>query len=210
MHEGMHTGPHEPMRGPLGIARSREGSGTSWLPDASPMFGSMARAGGWHFMFHENLFVGWDAFDSQRGAGRMVGIGWVMGMASHPLGPGELTLRAMLSPEPATVGRGGYPLVLQSGESIDGEPLHDRQHPHDLFMELAASWTVPLGGDVALQLYVAPSGEPALGPTAFPHRPSAFSDPLAPIGHHWQDATHITFGVLTAGLFTRHLKLEAS
>lgn len=201
---------HHAMRGPLGIERARDGSGTSWLPDASPMFAVMARAGGWHFMLHDNLFVGWDAFSGERGVARMVGIGWVMGMATHELGPGELTLRAMLSPEPATVGEGGYPLVLQTGESKDGEPLHDRQHPHDLFMELALSWTAALGEDVGVQLYVAPSGEPALGPTAFPHRPSAMSDPLAPIGHHWQDATHITFGVLTAGVFTRHLKLEGS
>jgi hypothetical protein len=30
------------------------------------------------------------------------------------------------------------------------------------------------------------------------HRPSQH-DPDAPIGHHWQDSTHITFGVATLG-----------
>jgi hypothetical protein len=115
-----------------------------------------------------------------------------------------------LSAEPFTVGGKGYPLLLQSGESYKGLPLHDRQHPHDLFMELAALYERPISKNLALSLYVAPVGEPALGPVAFPHRPSAASNPLAPLAHHWQDATHISFGVLTAGLFTRTVKVEGS
>src|SRR5207247_772095 len=102
------------------------------------------------------------------------------------------------------------PLLVQSGESDQGAPLHDRQHPHDLFMELAALYERPVARHFALSLYLAPVGEPAVGPVAFPHRPSAADDPLAPISHHWQDGTHITFGVVTAGIFTRSAKLEAS
>ena len=34
----------------------------------------------------------------------------------------------------------------------------------------------------------------------FMHRPSAADDPFAPLGHHWQDATHEAFGVVTTGL----------
>jgi hypothetical protein len=116
----------------------------------------------------------------------------------------------MLSLEPATVGRGGYPLLLQSGEALGGEPLHDRQHPHDLFMELAALYQREVSDDVGAELYLALAGEPALGPPGFSHRRSAFGNPFAPIGHHWQDSTHISFGVVTGGLFTRLGKLEAS
>jgi hypothetical protein len=131
-------------------------------------------------------------------------------MAMHSLWGGMLHLHGMMSAEPATIGSEGYPLLLQSGESYHGETLHDRQHPHDLFMETAAIYEHALARDLALSLYVAPVGEPAIGPVAFPHRSSAASDPLAPLGHHWQDATHITFGVLTLGIFSRTWRAEAS
>jgi hypothetical protein len=77
-------------------------------------------------------------------------------------------------------------------------------------MELAAVFEHALTSKVGYSLYAAPVGEPASGPVAFPHRPSAMHDPLAPLGHHWQDATHISFGVLTAGLFTNSVRLEGS
>jgi hypothetical protein len=198
------------MTGPLGVSRARMGSGTSWLPDSSPMYGLMGGKGQWGFMVHGNIFAGYDWFGGERGSDQVISVNSVMGMAWRDLGPGELMFRAMLSAEPLTVGTQGYPLILQTGETAGGEPLHDRQHPHDLFMELAAIYVVPLTRGVALQLYLAPAGEPALGPTAFPHRISAMADPLAPLGHHWQDSTHIAFGVLTAALFTRSFKLDAS
>jgi len=116
----------------------------------------------------------------------------------------------MLSLDPATVTNRGYPLLLQSGESYRGQPLHDRQHPHDVWMELAAMYERALSPSIGITAYVAPSGEPALGPVAFMHRPSAMDNPVAPLGHHWQDATHISFGVLTAGVFGHHWKLEGS
>jgi hypothetical protein len=197
------------MNAPLDMPRARWGSGTSWLPDSSPMHGLMAGAGDWGFMLHGNIFAGYDWFDSRRGDGMFMSVNWIMGSVWTQLGPGEITFRTMLSAELLTVGARGYPLILQSGETFDGEPMHDRQHPHDLFMELAAIYTIPFG-DAAFQLYLAPAGEPALGPTAFPHRPSAGSNPLAPLGHHWQDSTHIAFGVITAAVFTRHFKFDAS
>jgi hypothetical protein len=116
----------------------------------------------------------------------------------------------MLSLEPLTVGDEGYPLLVQTGETFEGEPLVDRQHPHDLFMEVAAMYTREIGRGIGIQVYGGPAGEPALGPVAYPHRPSAMADPLAPITHHWLDSSHITFGVATAGVFTRFAKLEAS
>jgi hypothetical protein len=198
------------MKGPLGVSRSRLGSGTSWLPDSSPMHGLMASLGEGGFMFHENIFAGYDWFGSDRGSKRFVSVSSVMGMAWYPLGPGELMARLMLSAEPATVGKRGYPLILQTGETANDQPLHDRQHAHDLLMEVALQYTFVVKDAVGIELYIAPAGEPALGPTAYPHRVSAISDPLAPIGHHWQDSTHIAFGVLTAAVFTRRLKLEGS
>lgn len=196
--------------GPLGIPESRTGSGTSWLPDASPMHAAHKMVGGWSVMLHGIGVLQYDWQGGPRGSNQVGLVNWAMAMATRPLGNGQLQLRSMLSAEPWTIGSRGYPLLLQTGESYKGAPLHDRQHPHDLFMELAALYDRPIASNLALSLYLAPVGEPALGPVAFPHRPSAFGDPLAPLSHHWQDGTHITFGVLTAGLFTRTVKLEAS
>jgi hypothetical protein len=131
-------------------------------------------------------------------------------MASHTLAGGRFQARTMLSLDALTVTSRGYPLLLQSGETYDGQPLHDRQHPHDLWMELSALYERPITTTLGVMLYAAPSGEPALGPVTFMHRPSAMDNPTAPIGHHWQDATHIAFGVLSAGLFSHTLKVEGS
>jgi len=116
----------------------------------------------------------------------------------------------MLSLEPATIGNCGYPDLLATGELCEGEAIHDRQHPHDFLMELAGDFERPLRGSLRLQLYGGPAGEPALGPVAFPHRPSASPNPLAPISHHWLDATHIAYGVVTAGVFSPKWKAEGS
>ena len=198
------------MTTPLGIPEARDASGTSWQPDSTPMFMWHWMTGDWSLALHGNVFAGYDYMATDRGDDKPVSIHWVMAMARHPLGGGDLQLRAMLSLEPLTVGKTGYPLLLQTGESVGGLPLHDRQHPHDLFMEIAARYRRAVGDSVGLDLYVAPSGEPAVGPPAFPHRFTAMADPLAPLGHHWQDSTHISFGVVTAGVFTRMFKLEGS
>ncbi len=198
------------MRGPLDVPMSRLGSGTSWLPDSAPMYGVMKSVGGWGIMAHASVFAQYDAQGGRRGSSQFGSINWGMLGASHALAGGRLQLRGMASLEPFTVGGSGYPLLLQSGESYKGQSIHDRQHPHDLFMELAVVYDRALTRDVAFQLYAAPVGEPAVGPVAFPHRPSASADPFASIGHHWQDATHVSFGVATAALYTRTVKLEAS
>ena len=197
--------------GVLGIPATRDGSGTSWLPDAAPHTGVHFGSGKWEFAVHGYEFVQYDQqYGGDRGASQFGALGWIMGMASHPVGDGRITFRGMFSADPWTVTYQGYPEILQSGETYNGQPLHDRQHPHNLFSELAAVYAVPLSHDLAIQLYTAPVGEPALGPVAFPHRPSASSDPFAPLGHHWQDATHVSFGVITAGIFSRTVMLEGS
>jgi hypothetical protein len=198
------------FEGPLGISDLRNASGTAWQPDTTPMNAVHFMTDDWMLMVHGILFAGYDFQSTKRGDDALFSPNWGMVMAQRELAGGELGLRAMLSLEPATVGRGGYPLLLQSGESLGGKPLHDVQHPHDLFMEVAAIYRRELTDDLGFELYLAPSGEPPLGPPGFPHRRSAMSNPLAPLGHHWQDATHISFGVLTGGLFTRWGKLEAS
>ncbi|HEX7051808.1 MAG TPA: hypothetical protein VF188_16500 [Longimicrobiales bacterium] len=199
------------LPGPLDLPATREGSGTTWLPDFSPMHALHAMAGRWEFMLHGNVFIYGIAEGSERGDEDVGSINWFMGMARRRLLGGVLELRAMLSAEPVTVGECGYPDLLATGEFCDDLGLlHDRQHPHDLFMELAALYERELADDVAFELYGGPVGEPALGPTAYPHRPSALPDPFAPITHHWFDATHISFGVVTAGLYGRRWKLEGS
>ncbi len=116
----------------------------------------------------------------------------------------------MFSGEAMTVPPHGYPELLQTGETYDGAALHDRQHPHNIFMEVAVSYARELAAGIAVQAYVAPVGEPALGPTAFMHRESADPNPLAPITHHHLDSTHVSFGVATLALYNRWLKLEGS
>jgi hypothetical protein len=208
MTEGAPTGAPEDL---LDLERRRNASGTAWQPETVPHTGLHLQAGAWQLMLHGVLFAGYDHQTGPRGDHAPLAVGWVMGMAERRVGDaGALSARVMLSPEPATVLDGGYPLHLQTGETWQGQPLHDRQHPHDLFMELALGYTHRLTQGLGVQLYAAPAGEPALGPVAFPHRISAAYDPLATIGHHWEDSTHISFGVLTAGVFTRAFKLEGS
>jgi hypothetical protein len=130
-------------------------------------------------------------------------------MAQRPAGNGTLGLRGMVSADPL-MGKGGYPLLLQTGESASGRPLIDRQHPHDLFMELAASYSRPLSERSSVFVYAGLPGEPALGPPAFMHRFSGEDNPEAPISHHWLDSTHITYGVATLGLVLDRFKIEGS
>jgi hypothetical protein len=195
---------------PFGIPMTRMGSGTAWLPDASAMRAWHFTAGSWMLMLHGDAFLQYDHQGGPRGSNQLGSINWVMLMAMRQVSGGTLHLHGMASAEPLTIGARGYPLLLQSGETYRGQPLHDRQHPHDLFMELSALYERPIGRRIGVLLYLAPVGEPAIGPVAYMHRPSALNDPFAPLSHHWTDATHITYGVLTAGIFTRHVKLEGT
>jgi hypothetical protein len=195
---------------PLGIPMTRMGSGTAWLPDASPMRAYHFMPNGWMLMVHGDMDLYYDHQGTERGDDQVGSTNWAMLMAMHPVGQGMLHLHGMLSAEPFTVGARGYPLLLQTGESYRGVPLRDRQHPHDLFMELSARYEVPIAKNLGVSIYAAPVGEPAIGPVAYMHRPSAQNDPFAPLGHHWQDATHITYGVITAGVFTRTVQLEGT
>jgi hypothetical protein len=200
------------MSGALGgYAMTREASGTAWQPDASPHEGLHGAAGPWMLMAHATLNGVYDWQGGPRGDRMAFVSGMVMGMARRDLGDSNaLQLRAMLSPDPF-MGKRGYPLLLASGETADGvTPLVDRQHPHDLFMELSASLSHRFGDRDSVFLYAGLPGEPAFGPPAFMHRLSIQDSPEAPITHHWLDSTHIVFGVITAGVIHGDWKLEAS
>ena len=199
------------MTGALGpYPVQRESSGTAWQPDSSGHMGLMTMSADWMLMAHGVLNFVYDRQSGPRGGDKAFANGMIMGMAQHPLGDGMLQLRAGLSPDPL-MGPRGYPLLLATGETADGRtPLLDRQHPHDFVMELSASASHNIGSHGSVFLYAGLPGEPAFGPPAFMHRESIMDSPEAPITHHWLDSTHISFGVLTAGLVLGKAKIEAS
>jgi len=185
-------------------------SGTSWQPASTSMYMYDKIAGGWLLMLHYNLVTGINRQGGPRGVTKFESANWFMPMAFHRVGKGTLGLRGMFSAEPFTFPPGGSPLLFQTGETYKGQPFIDRQHPHDLWMELSAQYTLALGERGTWFTYFGYPGEPALGPPAFMHRASASENPSAPLSHHLQDSTHISFGVLTTGFTYRWFKLEGS
>ena len=187
-------------------------SGTSIEPATTPVPMLMTDRGPWRLMLHANAFAAntQQQAASPRNRDAFFSTNWIMPMAQRCLGPGQLTLRTMLSLEPATIGQRNYPELFQQGETAYGAPIVDGQHPHDFLMELAALYDLPLSHNTLLSLYAAPIGDPSIGPTAYPHRQSASEDPIAALGHHQEDSTHIAFNVITGGLTYRWARLELS
>jgi hypothetical protein len=216
-HEEGHGGHGMPMTHSYSrnLPMNRNGSGTSWLPDNAPMFGYMFHTPKWMYMLHGNLFLRYNKQDlgnhGPRSGEKWDAPNMWMFMGQRTVGGrGLFHFSTMISLDPLTVGEEGYPLLFQTGESYKGEPLVDRQHPHDLFSELSVSYTHALSPKSDLFLYLGYPGEPALGPVAYVHRPSGFYNPDAPLTHHWTDATHISFGVATIGYRRGNWKAEAS
>lgn len=213
---------HTEMRSSINIAdpMSREGSGTSWIPDGSPTYGYMKMySDGSSLMLHGVAFLRYTSVGSDRdvsaaGKGsrsRFDAPTMLMAMYSKPINErSQIGLRAMMSLDPLIERGYGYPLLYQSGELYRGEPIHDRQHPHDFISELAATYSYKFDDKNSIFFYAGLPGEPALGPPMYLHRPSGMNNPDAPIGHHWQDASHITWGVVTAGFTHDKFKFEAS
>jgi hypothetical protein len=199
----------------LSLPMNRNGSGTGWLPDSSPMNGYMMHSGVWMLMFHGTVFLRYTSTDitqeGSRGFSKWGAPNWFMAMAQRKIGEdGLLNLNLMMSLDRVTEGGDGYPLLFQSGETWEGKPLVDRQHPHDLFSGLSIGYTQRFGRNIDLIAYFGYPGEPALGPVAFMHRVSSSNNPDAPLSHHWQDASHITFGVGTFGIRYSVFKIESS
>jgi hypothetical protein len=200
------------MAGALGsYSMTREASGTSWQPDSSMHGGLEGMQGDWMFMGHTLLNGVYDWQQGPRGGEESFVSGMIMGMANRHFDGGDaLQFRAMLSPEPL-MGKSGYPLLLATGETANGTtPLVDRQHPHNLFMELSGAYSHAFTPEDAAFLYTGLPGEPAFGPPAFMHRQSIMDSPEAPISHHWLDSTHITDGVVTVGYVHDDWKMETS
>jgi hypothetical protein len=198
----------------LNLPMNRNGSGTGWLMDKSPMYGYMMHSKKWMWMVHGNIFVRHTSQDigdrGTRGDSKTDVPNWLMAMGQRRIGErGLFHFNTMFSLDPL-FGGAGYPLLFQTGESHLGQPLVDRQHPHDLFSEISVSYSHSFSRDVDAFIYFGLPGEPALGPVAFMHRPSALNNPDATLGHHWTDATHITFGVATLGLRYKIFKFDAS
>lgn len=185
-------------------------SGTDAEPNSTPFEMLMRKEGDWMLMFHGAIFLNDLQQSGPRSADKLFAANWFMPMAQRELWKGTLTLRTMLSFEPATVSSRRYPELFQLGETAFGRPIVDGQHPHDFFMELAALYDYKLNEKTLLSFYLAPMGDPGFGPPAYPHRSSGAEDPIAPLGHHLEDSTHIASDVVTLGITHRNFRLETS
>ncbi|HVF42240.1 MAG TPA: hypothetical protein VM936_04470 [Pyrinomonadaceae bacterium] len=203
---GVRVGASETNLMPMG----QMGSGTAWQPASTPTYMWHRVKGEWLLMLHGEAKLGVNSQGGPRGVTKFESQNWLMPMAFRRVGRGTLQLRGMFSAEPLTFSGAGSPQLFQAGEVYKGRALVDFQHPHDLFMELSATYTMPLGERGTWYAYVGVPGEPALGPVAFMHRASASENPTAPLAHHLQDSTHISYGVFTSGFTYRWLKLEGS
>src|ERR1051326_1453954 len=187
-------------------------SGTSVEPtttsESAPMIHTSL--GNWTLMFHANAFLIDMQQTGPRGADKLFSINWFMPMVSRDFGRHTITFRTMLSLEPATVTNRRYPELFQSGETAYGLPIVDGQHPHDLIMEISGRYDFRVNDRAPLFVYGGPVGEPALGPTAYPHRASASENPVAVLGHHQEDSTHRSNSVITLGFTQGRVQLEAS
>src|ERR1700740_157013 len=164
----------------------------------------------WELMAHGVLFLTYNQQGGPRGVGKAESVNVLMLMEQHKLGKGTLLLRQMFSAESLTSPHPGFPLLFQTGETYHGQPLVDHQHPHNVFAELSALYTLPVSEKISWLLYGGPSGEPALGPVTYLHRQSASENPAAPLSHHLQDSTHTSFGVVTTGIIIDRFKIEGS
>src|SRR5206468_13057306 len=162
------------------------------------------------FMFHANAFLTDIQQSGPRGGDKLFSGNWAMPMFLRQVGRNSIGFRTMISLDPLTVTRRRYRELFQSGETAHGLPIVDGQHPHDLFMEIAGRYDFRLSERARLFFYGGPIGEPALGPTAYPHRASASENPVAVLGHHQEDSTHLSDSVITVGFSQGPLQLEAS
>ncbi|HVO62962.1 MAG TPA: hypothetical protein VMT53_18680 [Terriglobales bacterium] len=185
-------------------------SGTDVAPSSTPSHMLMAKWHGWNWMLHGEGFINDTQQSGARGGDKLFSTNWIMGMGQRRVAKGIFTLRTMLSLEPATVTDRRYPELFQQGETAFGKAIVDGQHPHDFIMEVAALYDWQVSEQAMLSFYIAPQGDPAMGPLAYPHRASASEDALAPLGHHLQDSTHIAADVITAGCTYKNFRLEAS
>src|SRR5579872_2687100 len=193
------AGMHMDMQMKSQMPSPHEGSGTAWQPASVTGHEWMWMGEGWELMAHGVIFIDYNQQGGPRGAGKAESVNWGMLMEQHRLGSGAILFREMFSAESLTSPHPGFPELFQTGETYHGQQLVDHQHPHNVFAELAALYTLPITEKVSWELYGGPSAEPALGPVTYLHRASAAELPMAPLSHHLQDSTHTSFGVVTTG-----------
>jgi hypothetical protein len=193
-----------------GLAAAASAQPSSPGPDPMAAMDEMPAMDHWMTMLHGWAFLNYDDQGGPSGGSAFESQNHFMGMATHAFLGGKLTLFGTLSLEPATIPSPGSPELFQVGETNDGILLVDYQHPHDFFVQLAGAWEKSLGSEWRLRFYAAAVGEPALGPPAYVHRLSASENPTAPLSHHNQDSTHISYDVLTLGIRRSIFTLEAS
>lgn len=208
--QGMATMPMKAMLGSW--SANREGSGTSWQTDSAPMFMKMLPAhGGVDLSTMGTLQAGYVDAGGKRGDNGFFSNSMIMFMGRKQLGSGTLGLHFMTSLDPILNGKRGVPNLFQNGFTVHGVDIGDRKDPHNIFAELAASYSHPLSKGWSGFVYGGPVGEPALGNAMYLHRTSGLEIPEAPISHDWFDGSHISFGVATLGLVYRNKwKLEGS
>ena len=201
---------HDSAPPPASEPRNLFQSDMTVMTGMTPSDRAPAPAEGWHLMDLGVARLSWNDQGGPSGGSAIESGNWNMLHVSRTLGPGRLSLMMMNSLEPATYSRQGSRELFQTGESYKGQPLVDRQHPHDFFMNLSATWRLNVATDAGVWLQLAPVGEPALGPVAFMHRASSGDNPTAPLGHHWTDSTHIAFNVITLGAGWRWFAVDGS
>ncbi len=194
-----------------GMSLMNMASGTAVNPDAAPMDMIMSNLGSWNTMLMGSGFISDIQQSGPRGGDKLYSTNMFMVSAQHALGDSDsFRMELMLSLEPATITDRRYPLLFQTGETAFGNPIVDGQHPHNFIMALGFHYAHAVSENTTVDFYFAPVGDPALGPIAYPHRASAAELPEAPISHHWQDSTHISDEVITAGLSHKQFRVEAS
>ena len=204
-------GPTMDDMNPAAMSLMNLASGTSVNPAGWSMPMLMAHLGSWNTIFMGTAFIVDTQQSGPRGGDKLYSPNVFMAAAEHRAGAkGAFEAELMLSLEPATITGERYPLLFQTGETAYGRAIVDGQHPHNLIMALGFHYAYELAEDTTFDAYVAPVGDPALGPVAYPHRASAEELPQAPISHHLQDSTHISDDVVTVGITHKKLKLEAS
>jgi len=169
-----------------------------------------APSGHWTFAWDGVVFGTFNRQGGHRGSTEFQSQNWLMATASRPLGVGTFGATGMISMEPLTAPGRGYAEIFQVGEAYEGLQITDHQHPHDLAMQLAASWSVPIGSRSHVTFVGAPVGEPALGPVAYMHRSSSAENPFAPLAHHIFDSTHVASGVILGRYDIGLLSVEGS
>jgi hypothetical protein len=179
-------------------------------PDPMAAMKEMEPSDRWTTMFHGYAFLNFNRQDGPSGGREFDSQNHLMLMSVRRLWGGKLSLLGAFTLEPATLPPEGSRELFQRGETYHGNLLVDRQHPHDLFVELGAAWERAVSPAAKVRLYLAPVGEPALGPVAYPHRLSASENPTAPLSHHNHDSTHISSDVITAGLTAGSVTIEGS